>query len=64
MQKGIMTFNLYPFINRRLSSSVQAAIFLGSWEVFKKILCSVCTHKLVHFSKFLRRKKGKNVLLK
>lgn len=52
MQKGIMAFNLYPFINRRLSSSVQAAIFLGSWEVFKKIFCSVCTHKLVHSLNF------------
>lgn len=56
-QKGILAFSLYPFINRRVSSSVQAAVFLGSWEVFKKVFCSVCIHKLVHFSKFIRRKK-------
>lgn len=51
---GIQSLPLY-----HKDSSVQAAVFLESWEAFKKVFCSVSAQKLVHFSKFMRRKKVK-----
>ena len=67
-EEFIVKKEFWPSVSTPLSTGGSLVLcrqlFFLDLEVFKKVFYSVCTHKLVHFSKFIRRKKGKNVLLK